>query len=279
MKIDPDDQRASMHRRWGLPVGIAAGVAALSVAAVAVTSGHGAAKPVTAVPALGAGSSTSAAPSPSATATSPSATATQGSVSGGTGSGPTAVHESSGSGASTVISATTTPIDAGTVSQILASCLGSDASRYHAVLAARTPIASTDWDGAVVAVDSAGQYVQCETKGSKGTSPDVPPTFINNRMWSPGHLIEFFDSFGMSAGRGKYLLLGAGHYASNIARITISYGTSPKEYPATMTGGVFFYSAALSVAVTPSSSRPVPGPSAYIHAYDASGKEIYKQQD
>ncbi|MEV6979620.1 hypothetical protein AB0N76_39755, partial [Kitasatospora sp. NPDC093806] len=95
----------------------------------------------------------------------------------------------------TVTDTATTPIDAGAVAGILASCLGADASKYHAVIAVRTPVASADTDGVVVAVDSAGQYVQCESKGDKGTSSSVPPTFINDRLWGAGHLIEFFDSF------------------------------------------------------------------------------------
>jgi hypothetical protein len=270
MKIDPDDKRAPLRRTWGLPLGIAAGVAAVSVTAVAVTSGHGAAKPVyDAVPPLGAGSQTSATASPSP-ATTPA------SASGGTGSGPTSAHASSAPAAYTVTSTRTTPIDAGTVGKILASCLGSDASKYHAVIAVRTPIASQDWDGAVVAVDSAGQYVQCETKGDKGTSQDVPPTFINDRMWNPGHTIEFFDSFGSPAGQGKYLLLGAGHYTSDVAKIAISYGSNPKQYPAIMTGGTFFYAAAVNTGTTDSTS-PFRGPDPYIHAYNASGREIYSQ--
>ena len=270
MKIDPDDKRAPLRRTWGLPLGIATGVAAVSVAAVAVTSGHGGAKPVyDAAPALGAGSQTSASASPSP-ATTPA------SASGGTGSGPTSARASSAPAVYTVASTRTTPIDAGTVSKILTSCLGSDASKYHAVIAVRTPIASHDWDGAVLAVDSAGKYVQCETKGDKGTSQDVPPTFINDRMWNPGHTIEFFDSFGDPAGQGRYLLLGAGHYTSDVAKITISYGSDRKEYPAIMTNGAFFYAAGINTSET-DSTYPFRGPDPYIHAYNASGKEIYSQ--
>ena len=272
MKIDPDDKRAPLRRTWGLPLGIATGVAAVSVAAVAVTSGHGGTKPVyDAAPALGAGSQTSATASPS-----PATTRSSASGGTGSGSGSTSAHASSTPGVFTVTSAKTTPIDAGTVGRILTSCLGSDASKYHAVIAVRTPIASNDTDGTVVAVDSAGQYVQCESKGDKGTSPDVPPTFINNRMWNPGHTIEFFDSFGEPAGQGQYLLLGAGHYTSDIAKITISYGSNRKEYPAIMTNGVFFYAAAFNTGKT-SSTSPFRGPDPYIHAYNASGKEIYSQ--
>ncbi|MGW0856962.1 hypothetical protein, partial [Streptomyces sp. NPDC002690] len=201
--------------------------------------------------------------------------AADGSVSGGTVAAPA---ETTTPAAATVTSTTTTPIAAGTVAKILASCLGSDASRYHAVLAVRTPIASQNWDGVVVAVDSAGQYVQCESKGDKGNSPDSPPTFINDRLWGAGHTIEYFDSMGTRAGTGHYLTLGAGHYASNVTKITISYGDDPKQYPAAMAGGAFAYAAALSTGT----STPDPhfaGPTAYVHAFDASGKEIYSQAE
>jgi len=269
MKIDPQDLRPSLRRRWALPLGIATGVAAVSVAAVAVTGGQGAAKPVLAAPPLNGGGPTSA-------AASPSPATTRASTSGGTGSGPTSAHATSTPAAFTITSGTTTPIDARTVGQILASCLGADAPRFHAVIAVRTPIASQDWDGAVIAVNSAGQYVQCETKGHKGTSQDVPPTFINNRLWGTGHIIEFFDSIGEPAGQGQYLLLGAGHYTSDVAKITISYGHDPRQYPAIMAGGAFFYTAAISTDTTDSASFPrTPDP--YVHAYNASGKEIYSQ--
>ena len=263
MKIDPDDKPASLRRGWGVPLGIATGVAVVSVAAVAVFGGDGAAKPVLAVPPLSSGSPTSsgtAAPSP---ATTPTTT-------------PTSARATATAAPFTITSGTTTPIDAGTVGQILSSCLGSDASGYHAVIAVRTPIASQDWDGAVIAVNSAGQYVQCETKGDKGTSQDVPPTFINNRLWGTGHIVEFFDSTGEAAGRGQYLMLGAGHYTSDVAKITISYGSDPTEYPAIMAGGAFFYTTAISTGTTDSAPFFL-APSPYVHAYNASGKEIYSQ--
>jgi hypothetical protein len=267
MKIDPEDKRASLSRRWGLPLGVAAGVAAVSVAAVAVFGGEGAAKPVLAA---SGGNPTSAAtsPSPSPTRVSPSA---------GAGSAPSSARVTSAPAAFTVTSATTTPIDAGAVAKILASCLGSDASKYHAVIAVRTPVASQDWDGAVIAVDSADQYVQCETKGDRGTSQAVPPTFINNRLWGTGHIVEYFDCTGESAGQGRYLQLGAGHYTSDVAKITISYGDNPKQYPAVMAGGAFFYTAAFSTgtsATNPFSATSDP----YVHAYNAAGKEIYNQK-
>ncbi|MCW2874139.1 MAG: hypothetical protein JWL99_5459 [Streptomyces oryziradicis] len=267
MKVDPADQRASLSRRWGLPLGVAAGVAAVSVAAVAVFGGEGAAKPVLAT---SGGNPTSAAtsPSPSPTRVSPSA---------GAGSAPSSARVTSHPAAFTVTSATTTPIDAGAVAKILASCLGSDASKYHAVIAVRTPVASQDWDGAVIAVDSADQYVQCETKGDRGTGQDVPPTFINNRLWGTGHIVEYFDSIGEPAGQGRYLSLGAGHYTSDVAKITISYGDNPKQYPAAMAGGAFFYTAAFSTGTSATnlfSATPTP----YVHAYNAAGKAIYNQK-
>ncbi|MFJ8623398.1 hypothetical protein ACIRD3_11195 [Kitasatospora sp. NPDC093550] len=171
----------------------------------------------------------------------------------------------------TVTSTATAPIDAGTTAEILGSCLGSEASQYHAVIALRTPVASPRTDGVVVAVDSAGQYVQCQSKGSKGTSSSVPPTFINDRLWGVGHLVEFFDGFSEQAGAGKFLSLDAGHYTPDVAKITISYGDDPTQYPAVMAGGAFVHAA----AVSPGLGNYV---SSYVHAYDADGKEIYNQK-
>ncbi|MFE9818477.1 hypothetical protein [Streptomyces sp. NBC_00236] len=262
MKIDPEDNRASLHRRWGVPLAVAAGVAAVSVAAVAAFGGAGDAEPVLAGPAG----------NPTGATASPSTGTTSGSTSGGTDKAPVTTAPD----AFTVTSGKTTPIDAGTVTKILSSCLGADASRYHSVVAVRTPLASKDWDGVVVAVDSAGQYVQCESKGNKGNSPDSPPTFINNRLWGTGHTIAYFDSLGTVAGKGKYLMLGAGHYASNVSKVAISYGDDPKQYPAVMAGGAFVYSAALSADT---SDPHFTGPNPYVHAYDASGKEIYNQKE
>ncbi|WP_406449783.1 hypothetical protein OG782_11015 [Streptomyces sp. NBC_00876] len=262
MMIDPEDNQASLRRRWGVPLGVGAGVAALSVAAVAVFSGVGDAQPVLASPAG----------NPTGAAASPSADTSHGSTSGGTGKASPATPDTF-----TVTSGKTTPIDAATVTKILSSCLGSDASRYHAVIGVRTPVASQDWDGVVVAVDSAGQYVQCESKGDKGNSPDSPPTFINNRLWGTGRTIAYFDSLGAPVGKKQFLMLGAGHHASNVAKITISYGDDPKQYPAVMAGGAFVYAAALS----PGASGLDPnhaGPNPYVHAFDASGKEIYNQK-
>ncbi|WP_406090669.1 hypothetical protein [Streptomyces sp. NBC_01013] len=267
MRIGPEDNRVSLQRRWGVPLGVAAGVAAVSVAAVAAFSGVGDAKPLLAGP---AGNPTNA-------ATSPGASTAPGSASGGAGSAPASAPVASAPDAFTITSGRTTPIAAASVARILSSCLGPDASRYHAVIAVRTPIASQDWDGVVVAVDSAGQYVQCESKGDKGSSPDSPPTFINDRLWGTGRSIAYFDSIGAPAGKEQYLMLGAGHYTSGIAKITISYGEDPKQYPAVMAGGAFVYAAALS----PGTSRLGPhyaGPSPYVHAYDASGREIYNQK-
>ena len=271
MKIGPEEPSASLRRRWALPLSVAAGIAAMSVTAAVVIGVQGAAKPVTTGTPLGGGSPTSAtAP--------PSPSTTRGTGSAGGGPAPASSHPTSSPspGALTVTSGTTTPIDAGTVSRILASCLGSGASAYNPVIAVRSSVTSQDWDGAVIAVNSAGQYVQCETKGSQGTSQDEPPTFINNRQWSPGHVIEFFDSIGSTAGQGQYLLLGAGHYSSDVAKITISYGDDPTQYPAIMAGGAFFYTAAVSTGTTGSSGL-LPAPDASVHAYSASGKEIYDQ--
>ncbi|MEV6024752.1 hypothetical protein [Streptomyces sp. NPDC052036] len=264
MKIGPENNRASLRRRWGVPLGVATGVAAMSVAAVAVR-GIGDAKPLLADP---AGNPTSA-------AASPSPSTTHGSTSAGAGSASSSARASSAPDAFSITSGTTTPIDAGTAVKILASCLGSDASRFHAVVAVRAPIASQDWDGVVIAVDSADQYVQCESKGDKGNSQDSPPTFINNRLWGTGHMIEYFDSIREPSGKRQYLMLGAGHYTSDIAKITISYGDNPKQYPTVMAGGAFVYAAALS---TDDPGPHYGGPSPYVHAYNASGAEIYNQK-
>lgn len=265
MKSTPQDKHASVARRWGLPLAVAAGVAALSVTAVAVFGGEGAAQPVQAG---GGGRPASAPTSPSPSRVSPQARA---------GSVPSSAPGSSAPATFTVTGTTTTPIDTGAVTAILASCLGSDASRYHAVIAVRTPVASKDWDGAVIAVDSAGQYVQCQTKGERGTSQDVPPTFINDRLWGTGRIVEYFDSIGEPAGPGRYLSLGAGHYTSGVTKITVSYGKDPKQYPAVMAGGAFFYTATFlpgrsAAKFFPAWSTP------YVHAYNAAGKEIYNQE-
>ncbi|MFI7338186.1 hypothetical protein ACIBUY_09625 [Streptomyces sp. NPDC050085] len=255
MKIDTENDRPSARFRWGVPLAVATGVAVVSVAAVSAFGRTGDAEPLVADP---AGNPTRAAtPTPA----SPSAGKSQGRAAGAT--------------SFTVTSTRTTSIDAGTVSRILASCLGQDASRFHPVLAVRTPVAAQDQDGVVIAVDPDGQYVQCGTKGDKGTSTSHPPTFINDRLWGTGHKVSYFESTGARAGQGQYLMVGAGHYTSDIAKITISYNDSPKEYPAVMAGGAFVYAASAS-GVSPDPKDP--GPVPYVHAYDASGKEIYNQK-
>ncbi|CAM5532571.1 hypothetical protein BOQ63_004575 (plasmid) [Streptomyces viridifaciens] len=190
------------------------------------------------------------------------------------GAGSSATGVTATPAASTVTSTTTAPIDAGAVAEILASCLGSEASQYHAVIAVRAPVASSTTDGVVIAVNSANQYVQCESKGHKGNSRSVPPTFINDRLWGTGHLIEYFDSFSAPAGAGQSLSLGAGHYTPDVAKVTISYGDDPTQYPAVMAGGAFVHTAAISTSPNGNSFPPAP----YVHAYDADGKEIYNQK-
>ncbi|WP_346074970.1 MULTISPECIES: hypothetical protein [Actinomycetes] len=172
---------------------------------------------------------------------------------------------------------TTTPIEAGAVDRILSSCLGSEAGRFHPVIAVRTPAAAKDWDGTVIAVDAAGQYVQCQTKGDRGSSPDVPPTSINDRLWGAGHIVEYFDAVGQSAGKGRYLSLGAGHYTTGVAKITVSYGDDPKQYPAVMADGAFFYTASFSTGSSTAKLTAARSTS-YVHAYNAAGKEIYNQK-
>ncbi|WP_053111928.1 hypothetical protein [Kitasatospora sp. MY 5-36] len=195
----------------------------------------------------------------------------QGPAATGTPSVPASPHPPA---AFTVTSTTTTPIEAGAVAGILGSCLGSEASQYQAVIAVRAPVASSDTDGVVVAVDSAGQYAQCESKGRTGHSISLPPTFINDRLWGAGHLVEFFDSFNTPTGAGQVLSLGAGHYTADVAKVTISYGDDPTQYPAVMAGGAFVYTAAVS---TGPDADPFP-PAPYVHAYNADGKEIYNQR-
>lgn len=264
MKIDQEDEQTSLVRRWGLPLSVAAGVAALSVGAVSVFGGEGAAEPVQAG---SGGSPTSAAASPG-----PS----RGSSSAGARTTPSSAPSASAPSAVTVTSVTTTPIKAG-VDRILSSCLGSDAGRFHPVIAVRTPAASKDWDGTVIAVDAAGQYVQCQTKGERGSSPDVPPTFINDRLWGTGHIVEYFDAVGQSAGKGRYVSLGAGHYTTGVAKMTVSYGEDPKQYPVVMAGGAFFYTASFSTGS--STAKLIAAMSTpYVHAYNATGKEIYNQK-
>ncbi|MBX7467264.1 hypothetical protein K1Y80_14375 [Streptomyces sp. MAG02] len=273
--IGPQENEISLRRRWGVPLGVAAGVAAVSVAAVFALGGTGEAGTSAADPAHGGAG-------PANPASAPGASASHGASSGGSGSAPSSPSSPSASRATsskaadfTITDGTTTPIDAGSISRILSSCLGPDASQYHAVIAERMPLASSDTDGVVVAVNSAKQYVQCQTKGNKGQSQDSPPTFINDRLWGTGHTVEYFDSMLQPAGKGKYLMLGAGHYTSGVAKITISYGNDPKQYPARMAGGAFVYGAALSSDAPPSAHFM--GPDPYVHAYDASGKEIYNQ--
>ncbi|WP_316528196.1 hypothetical protein [Kitasatospora brasiliensis] len=201
----------------------------------------------------------------------PAATAGSSVVSG---SGSAAAPAPATPAAFTVTSTATTPIDAGTTAEILASCLGSEASQFHPVIAVRAPVASSDTDGVVLAVNSAKQYVQCESKGNKGTSMSSPATFINDRLWGVGHRVSFFDSFSAPAGAGQFLSLDAGHYTPDVAKITISYGDNPTQYPAVMAGGAFVHTAAISTGHNEKASPPV----SYVHAYNADGKEIYNQK-
>ncbi|MEV1023061.1 hypothetical protein [Streptomyces sp. NPDC050264] len=269
-KIGSQGNRASLRRRWGVPLSVATGVTAVSVAAVAVLGGTGDAGPSVAGPAHGGEGPVNSTPAPSPNTS-------RGATSGGAGTAPSSPRATSSEGAFTITDGTTTPVNAGAVTRILSSCLGSDASQYHVVVAARTPIASQHWDGVVVAVNAANQYVQCQSKGDTGTSQDSPPTFINDRLWGTGRVIEYFDSMLEPADNGTYLVLGAGHYTSDVAKITISYGDDPKQYPARMADGAFVYGAALSPDA-PAGPQYM-GPSPYVHAYDASGKEIYNQAE
>ncbi|MFD6246742.1 hypothetical protein [Streptomyces roseolus] len=255
------ERRAPLRRAWLVPAGAAAGVVAVGAAAVAVLGAGADARPP-----LG-----SAAGNPTRTAEAPDPRPTKGAD-----RPRPAVGEQSASDAFTLTSARTTPIDAPSVAKILETCLGADAPRYRAVVAARAPLASPARDGLVVAVDSSGTYVQCHSKGDKGSSQNFPPTFINDRLWGTGRFVEYFDSLGEVTGKGQYLMTGAGHYTADVARITISYGDQKKEYPAVMADGAFAYAAALTPDAPPGPSYV--GPSPYVHAYDAAGKKIYSQR-
>ncbi|RKT19920.1 hypothetical protein BX285_4392 [Streptomyces sp. 1114.5] len=237
---------------------------AAPVAAAAIATAGGMATAAT-------GTST---PTPTSTRTATPTAQSKPATAPASGSGSTATGVTATPAAFTVTSTATAPIDAGAVAGILGSCLGSDAPRYHAVIAVRTPVASSDTDGVVIAVDSAGQYVQCESKGHKGHSTSVPATFINDRLWGTGHLISFFDSFSTPTGAGQYLSLGAGHYTPEVAKVTISYGDDPTQYPAVMADGAFAYTAAISTGPDANAHPPTP----YVHAYNADGKELYNQK-
>ncbi|MFB6893660.1 hypothetical protein ACFCX4_30565 [Kitasatospora sp. NPDC056327] len=255
--------------------------ATLTAAALAAAGGMATAATGTSTPTPAASGTPSAAPSAAPAAT-PSVTPTatpSGSapaaapVVPGSGSATTAVPvPSSPSAPATVTDTATTTIDAATTTLILSSCLGSGAAQFQPVVAVRTPVASPDADGVVVAVNSAGQYVQCASKGSTGTSSSVPATFINDRLWGVGHLIEFFDNFSTPThADGRRLSVGAGHYTSEVAKVTVSYGDDPTQYPTVMGGGAYVHAAALSAGSTFSGAS-------YIHAFNADGKEIYNQK-
>ncbi|MFB6891711.1 hypothetical protein ACFCX4_20665 [Kitasatospora sp. NPDC056327] len=175
----------------------------------------------------------------------------------------------------TVTSTATTTIDAATAARILSSCLGSEARRFRAVIAVLTPIALPDADGVVVAVNSAGQYAQCGSKGDKGTGSALPATMINDRPWRAGRLIKPFDHSSTPAGAGRHLVLVTGQYAPGAAKVTVSYEDDPTQYPAVMTDGAFVHTAAVSTG--PSWSSTIP-PAPYVHVYDADGKEVYDEK-
>ncbi|MER7846183.1 hypothetical protein ABTZ03_19775 [Kitasatospora sp. NPDC096077] len=249
--------------------------ATATAAALATAGGMATAATGTATPAPAAAAKPSAAPTATPTPQAPNAAeAGPAGTAAVPGKGPSAGPVTVTPSAFKVTSTATSPIDAATTAKILASCLGSEASQYHSVIAVRTPTATADTDGVVVAVNSAKQYVQCESKGAKGTSSSVPATFINDRLWGVGHLVEFFDDSTAPVGGGKFLTLGAGHYTPDVAKVTISYGDDPTQYPAVMADGAFVYTAAISTGKDSVSSTPNP----YVHAFNAAGKEIYNQK-
>jgi hypothetical protein len=167
-----------------------------------------------------------------------------------------------------------TPIPADQIAAILKSCLGDDAAKVTPVVAEHTAIATTQQDGIVVARDGQGRYVVCHVLGTAGRSSSQPPYHTLDQQ--PGvagsDQIQDIDSGGdlNTPGQKTQLTTSVGHYGTKVARVTISYGTNPAEYPALMKDGVFFLS--VSTAAQPDHPEATNG---YVHAYDASGKVLY----
>jgi hypothetical protein len=162
------------------------------------------------------------------------------------------------------------PLPADRVAKILHSCLGADASKFHAVVAVNTSVATKRQDAVVVASDSGNGAVVCTALGDTGTR-DISS---QGTAYSP---ITEFDSgsdFNTAAQTGgeptTYLLTDVGHYSEDVAKVTVSYGDEAKQIPAVMKDGIFY----LSVS-TPWDARYSHPPVGYVHAFDASGKEIY----
>ncbi|MET8545891.1 hypothetical protein ABZW03_35440, partial [Kitasatospora sp. NPDC004799] len=62
------------------------------------------------------------------------------------------------------------------------------------------------------------------------------------------------------------------------AKITVSYGDDPTQYPALMAGGAFVHTAALTTATGTGTDANAFPPAPYVHAYNADGQEIYNQK-
>ncbi|WP_234010538.1 hypothetical protein [Streptomyces sp. SPB074] len=88
-------------------------------------------------------------------------------------------------------------------------------------------------------------------------------------------MIEYFDSVEEPVEGGEFLTLGAGHYAPQVAKLTVSYGDKPQEYPVRMARRAFVHAALLRPDTPPDGHFL--GPSTYLHAYDAAGEKIYDQ--
>jgi hypothetical protein len=173
---------------------------------------------------------------------------------------------------------TQAPIPADQVTAILHSCMGDEANNLTALVAVRTAIATKNQDGVVIAVDKQGRYVECHTRAAVGETYNKPPYFtVTERPGERGNAsIQPFDEGGDAnvAGPKTELMTNAGHYAAGVTRVTVSYGTEAKEYPALMKDGVYFLS--VSTPVDPNWSHQAIG---VVHAYDANGKVLYNGLD
>jgi hypothetical protein len=313
MRIDPEDRHVSLGRRWGLPLGVATGVAALGVTAVAVLSG-GATKN-TATTEIGPGAS---APSPTPTVPVPGALAgIPGAKVLASGAAceamlrnqslvPSGYALAMGSdGAKSVDGANWTCVGvpksgqpaqidptapviatgggqqlaAGRVGRILASCLGSDAPKYHAVIAVGTAIATRNEDGYVVAKNDAGKFAVCSALGDVGRQADGDGKDVNLKPTVADGAVQVLDEGTDFATPGtdggtptSYLVINSGHVSSKVAKVTISYGTESQQYPAIVRDGAYFLS--VSTPYEADYSHP---PIGWVHAFDASGHEIYNQ--
>ena len=253
MRIDPDEKHMSLGRLWGLPLGVATGVATLGVTAVAVFGG-GTSKSTVTMP-IGPGASLAS------SSTSPGLTAP---TTPGPQIDPTAPVITTGGGRQ---------LTADRVAKILASCLGSDASRFHAVIAVSTAIATTDEDGYVIAKNDGGKFAECSAHGDVGRPGDGGGADINLLPTQAGGAVQMFsggtdfNTPGTDGTPTSYLVINSGHVSSAVVKVTITYGTERKQYPAILEGGAYYLS--VSTPYHKNDSHP---PVGWVHAFDASGK-------